>query len=52
MLTPEKIILTDSAGIKPKQSVSSKIRTRTYKMGKAVMSTAPMKSYFPMPLKI
>ena len=43
VLTPEKIILTDSAGIKPKQSVSSKIRTRTYKMGKAVMSTAPMK---------
>ena len=47
MLTPEKIILTDSAGIKPKPSVSSKIRTRTYKMGKAVMSTAPMKKLFP-----
>lgn len=47
MLTPEKIILTDSAGIKPKQSVSSKIKTRTYKMGKAVMSTAPMKKLFP-----
>ena len=47
VLTPEKIILTDSAGIKPKQSVSSKIRTRTYKMGKAVMSTAPMKKLFP-----
>ena len=47
VLTPEKIILTDSAGIKPKQSVSSKIKTRTYKMGKAVMSTAPMKKLFP-----
>lgn len=47
VLTPEKIILTDSAGIKPKQSVSSKIKTRTYKIGKAVMSTAPMKKLFP-----
>ena len=47
VLNPEKIILTDSAGIKPKQSVSSKIKTRTYKMGKAVMSTAPMKKLFP-----
>lgn len=47
MLTPEKIILTDSAGIKHKQSMVSKIKTRTYKMGKAVMSTAPMKKLFP-----
>lgn len=47
VLTPEKIILTDSAGIKPKQSTSSKIKTRIYKMGKAVMSTAPMKKLFP-----
>ncbi len=47
VLSPEKLILTDSAGIKPKQSTASKIKTRTYKMGKAVMSTAPMKKLFP-----
>lgn len=44
---PPKIILTDSAGIKPKQSMASKLRTRSYKMGKSVMSTAPMKKLFP-----
>ena len=46
-LCPPKIILTDSAGIKPKQSLKSKISTKTYKAGKAVMSTAPMKKLFP-----
>jgi len=46
-INPPKIILTDSAGIKPKQSLKSKVNTKMYKMGRAVMSTAPMKKLFP-----
>ena len=47
IINPPKIILTDSAGIKPKQSLKSKINTKMYKAGRAVMSTAPMKKLFP-----
>ena len=46
-MNPPKIILTDSAGIKPKQSLKSKVNTKMYKMGRSVMSTAPMKKLFP-----
>ena len=46
-MNPPKIILTDSAGIKPKQSLKSKVNTKIYKMGRSVMSTAPMKKLFP-----
>lgn len=44
---PPKIILTDSAGIKPKQSLASRLRTKGYKAGKAIMQTPPMKKLFP-----
>lgn len=46
-MNPPKIILTDSAGIKPRQSLKSKINTRMYKIGRAFMSTALMKKLFP-----
>lgn len=46
-LVPPKIILTDSAGIKPRQSVISKLRTKGYKAGRAIMSLKPMKKLFP-----
>lgn len=36
---PEKIVLTGSAGIRPKQTLKKKIRTRFYKLGKALLST-------------
>ena len=42
-----KIILTDSAGIKPTKSLGSKIRTRVYKIGKGFLSLAPIKRLFP-----
>ena len=35
----EKIVLTGSAGIKPKKTLKSKIKTRCYKIGKGVLST-------------
>lgn len=35
----KKIVLTGSAGIKPKQSAKSKIRTKFYKIGKKVLSS-------------
>lgn len=35
----EKIVLTGSAGIKPKQSAKSRIRTKFYKFGKKILST-------------
>ncbi len=47
VFSPEKIILTDSAGIKPKQSAKQRMSTRMYKAGRSIMSTAPMKKLFP-----
>lgn len=35
----EKIVLTGSAGIKPKQSAKSKLKTKCYKIGKKILST-------------
>lgn len=43
----EKLILTDSAGIMPKRSLKSKLSTKIYKAGRAVMSTKPMSAMFP-----
>ncbi len=46
-LSPDKLILTDSAGIMPKKSLKSKLSTKMYKAGRAVMSAPPMKALFP-----
>lgn len=42
-----KIILADSAGVKPKKTLKQKAKIRTYKIGKAVLSFAPVKAIFP-----
>lgn len=42
-----KIILVDSAGVKPKKTLKQKVKIRTYKMGKAVLSLSPVKKFFP-----
>ena len=42
-----KIILVDSAGVKPKKTLRQKIRMRTYKLGKAVLNLPPVKAAFP-----
>ena len=43
----DKIILVDSAGVKPKKNLKQKVKIRTYKMGKAVLNFAPVKKLFP-----
>jgi len=43
----EKIILIDSAGIVPKKTLMQKLRVKKYKLGKAVLSFAPIKKLFP-----
>ena len=43
----EKIILVDSAGIVPKKSLLHKLKVKKYKLGKAILSSAPMKKLFP-----
>ena len=42
-----KIILIDSAGIKPKKTMKQKISLVLYKIGKAVLSFPPVKAMFP-----
>lgn len=42
-----KIILIDSAGIKPKKSLKQKISLACYKIGKAMLSFPPVKALFP-----
>lgn len=42
-----KIILVDAAGVLPKRGIDYKIRVGTYKMGKKIMLSAPMKKLFP-----
>lgn len=42
-----KIVLVDSAGILPRKSLKKKVRIRIYKIGKAVLSFAPVKYLFP-----
>lgn len=46
-LNVKKIILTGSAGIKPKQSFRAKMRTKKYKAGKKLLSLGPVKKIFP-----
>lgn len=43
----EKIILIDSAGIVPKKSLIYKLKVKKYKLGKAILSLAPIKRLFP-----
>lgn len=45
MVTPEKIILIDSAGIKPKRSIRSKIRLAVFKTGKWFLTLPLLKKY-------
>ncbi len=43
----KKIIMIDSAGIKPKKSLKQKLKQRTYKIGKWFLSLKPMAKAFP-----
>ena len=43
----KKIILIDAAGIKPKKTLKQKISLICYKIGRAVLSFAPVKAMFP-----
>ena len=42
-----KIILADSAGVKPKKTLKQKIKIKTYKMGKKILSIGIIKALFP-----
>lgn len=42
-----KIILTDSAGIKPKKTLKAKVRQRCYKIGKGFLQLPPVKKLAP-----
>lgn len=42
-----KIILADSAGVKPKKTLKQKIKIRTYKTGKKILSLGIVKKFFP-----
>lgn len=42
-----KIILIDSAGIKPKKTLKQKLSLYAYKVGRQIMSLAPLKKLFP-----
>ena len=43
----EKVILVDSAGVKPEKTLMQKVRQRSYKIGRRVLETAPVKALFP-----
>lgn len=43
----EKVILVDSAGVKPKKTAVQKMKQRSYKIGRRVLETAPVKALFP-----
>lgn len=43
----KKIILIDAAGIKPKKTLKQKISLLTYKTGRKIMETKPLKAMFP-----
>lgn len=43
----EKVILVDSAGIKPKKTFRQKARQRVFKMGKGFLNFPPVKKLFP-----
>ena len=42
-----KIILVDAAGVLPKRGLDYKVKVATYKAGKKIMLSAPMKKLFP-----
>ncbi len=42
-----KVILVDSAGVKPKKTVSQKIKIATFKTGKKLLKTRVMQNLFP-----
>ena len=44
---PLKLMLVDSAGIKPKKSLKQKAKIRVYKISKGFFSLKPMKKLFP-----
>ncbi len=48
---PEKIVLTGSAGIRPKKTVKSKIKARCYKIGKGILSARLVRKLFPNALE-
>lgn len=43
----EKVILVDSAGVKPEKTTSQKLKQKTYKIGKKFLQTAAMQKLFP-----
>ncbi len=47
----EKAVLIDSAGIVPKKTFMQKLKIRKYKLGKALLSSAPVKALFPNALE-
>ncbi|MCM1053960.1 MAG: alpha/beta hydrolase [Bacteroides sp.] len=47
----EKLVLTGSAGIRPKQTLKKKIKTRCYKLGKGILSTNICKRIMPNALE-
>lgn len=50
-LNVTKIILTDSAGIKPKKTLKAKLKTRCYKLGKGFFTLKPIHAMFPKALE-
>lgn len=46
-LTIPKIILADSAGVKPKKTLKQKVKIKTYKLGKKILSISAVKRLFP-----
>lgn len=42
-----KVIMVDAAGIKPEKTLMQKIRQKNYKIGKKILSLAPVKALFP-----
>lgn len=43
----DKIILIDSAGVKPKKSVEQKVKQRIYKISKGILASKPVSAVFP-----
>ena len=43
----KKIVLTGSAGILPKRTLSYKFKVGTYKIGKKILSLSIVKKFFP-----
>lgn len=49
--TVDKIVLTGSAGIRPKRSAKSKLKTKFYKLSKKFLSAPPIKKLMPNALE-